>query len=110
MRSVSLCPMETMREDPLDEIRAAVAARIEATSLRGAARELQMSPEGLRKFVRGAQPYSATLLRLRAWYGDDDAARQINEIVAAFLGLLAPQKRAAAIPVIREWLGEVVEA
>ena len=41
---------------------------MENTSLRGVAREIGMSPTGLKKFLLGTAPYSPTLRRLRRWY------------------------------------------
>lgn len=37
-------------------------------SLRRLARELEMSPSGLAKFIDGAAPYSATLRSVTEWY------------------------------------------
>jgi hypothetical protein len=42
--------------------------RISATSLRAAAREVGMSPTGLKKFAAGTSPYSGTLRSLVKWY------------------------------------------
>jgi len=49
-------------------LRDMAAARVERTSLRGVAREIGMSPTGLKKFLLGTAPYSPTLRRLRRWY------------------------------------------
>lgn len=49
-------------------LRDAAASRIERTSLRGVAREIGLSPTGLKKFILGTRPYSPTLRRLRRWY------------------------------------------
>ena len=49
-------------------LRSLAAARVEHTSLRGVAREIGMSPTGLKKFLLGTAPYSPTLRRLRKWY------------------------------------------
>jgi hypothetical protein len=49
-------------------LREMAAARVESTSLRGVAREIGMSPTGLKKFLMGTAPYSPTLRRLRRWY------------------------------------------
>lgn len=59
----------------LPDLVSAARARTEATSLRGAAREIGMSPTGLRKMLDGAQPYSPTIRRLRKWLkGREEAA------------------------------------
>jgi hypothetical protein len=53
---------------PLERVRGVLAARVEATSLRQAAREVGMSPSGLQKLLDGSQPYSATRRKLERWY------------------------------------------
>lgn len=97
-----------MTEKPLpgeiETLRSAATARVEAISLRGASREIGMSPSGLQKFVNGAQPYAPTLHRLRAWYGDDAAQREQDEVMARVLGLLPAQRRAAGEAVLRALL------
>jgi AcrR family transcriptional regulator len=52
----------------VQHLRERAAARVERTSLRGVAREIGMSPTGLKKFLLGTAPYSPTLRRLRKWY------------------------------------------
>jgi hypothetical protein len=54
--------------ESIEVLRSAAAQRVEDTSLRGAAREIGMSPTGLKKFLLGTAPYSPTLRRLRRWY------------------------------------------
>jgi hypothetical protein len=49
-------------------MREVAADRVDNTSLRRVAREIGMSPSGLKKFLGGTAPYSSTLRRLRAWY------------------------------------------
>jgi hypothetical protein len=49
-------------------LREMAAARVERTSLRGVAREVGMSPTGLKKFLMGTAPYSPTVRRLRRWF------------------------------------------
>lgn len=53
---------------PLDRMREALAARVEATSLRSVAREVGMSPTGLQKVLGGADSYSRTRRKLERWY------------------------------------------
>ncbi|HEX2080021.1 MAG TPA: hypothetical protein VHG08_20045 [Longimicrobium sp.] len=60
----------------IPQLRAAVAERVERTSLRSAAREIGMSPTGLKKFLDGNMPYTKTIHRLRAWYVHHAADRQ----------------------------------
>jgi hypothetical protein len=56
------------RSAAIKHLRDTVAARAENTSLRNVAREIGMSPTGLKKFLQGTAPYSPTLRRLRSWY------------------------------------------
>jgi len=53
---------------PLDQLREAVAGGVEARSLRQVARDVGMSPTGLRKFLDGATPYAATRRKLERWF------------------------------------------
>lgn len=59
-----------MSDYTVEELRSAAAARVENTSLRGAAREIGMSPSGLKKFLLGTSPYAATLRKLRTWFNN----------------------------------------
>ena len=52
----------------IPQLRTAVIERVERTSLRSAAREIGMSPTGLKKFLDGNMPYTKTIHRLRRWY------------------------------------------
>jgi hypothetical protein len=61
-------PSGQPKEATVHYMRALAAARVEHTSLRGVAREIGMSPTGLKKFLLGTAPYSPTLRRLRKWY------------------------------------------
>jgi hypothetical protein len=63
------------------ELRQAAAHRVECTSLRGVAREIGMSPTGLKKFLLGTAPYSPTLRRLRRWYLSH-AALPVGEVAS----------------------------
>lgn len=56
------------RSATVRHLRETAAQRVRATSLRRVAREIGMSPTGLRKFLNGSEPYSPTLHRLRTWY------------------------------------------
>ncbi|HEX8905830.1 MAG TPA: hypothetical protein VF771_13350 [Longimicrobiaceae bacterium] len=61
-------PAPHSREATVQHLREMAAARVENTSLRGVAREIGMSPTGLKKFLMGTAPYAPTLRRLRKWY------------------------------------------
>ena len=56
------------RRSHVDSIRDAARLAVEATSLRAVARDIGMSPMGLKHFLEGTQPYSATFRKLTAWY------------------------------------------
>src|SRR5215213_9087765 len=53
---------------PVDEIREAARLAVEATSLRSVARAVGLSPMGLKNFLDGRTPYSATRRKLNTWY------------------------------------------
>jgi hypothetical protein len=93
------------RSASIRHVREAAAARVENTSLRNVAREIGMSPMGLRNFLHGTEPYAPTLRRLRNWYVRYAATRSGNvqlEDATAALSLLvhdlapAPRREAAA--------------
>lgn len=76
----------------IPQLRTAVIERVERTSLRSAAREIGMSPTGLKKFLDGNMPYTKTLHRLRKWYlqhaadtegdiGEEDAQAALRVLV-----------------------------
>ena len=52
----------------IEALRQAARLYVDATSLRNAAREIGMSPTGLRGFIDGADPYLKTKRRLTEWY------------------------------------------
>jgi transcriptional regulator with XRE-family HTH domain len=56
------------RNASIRHMREVAAARVENVSLRQVAREIGMSPTGLKKFLEGTAPYSPTVRRLRNWY------------------------------------------
>lgn len=75
----------------IQHIREAAAARVAATSLRKVAREVGMSPTGLKKFLDGTAPYTATVHRLRVWY---------VRFGAVTVGELQPVDASAALEVL----------
>jgi hypothetical protein len=93
-------------------LRETAAARVENTSLRSVAREIGMSPTGLKKFLQGTAPYSPTLRRLRSWYvqyaavqsgnvGLEDATAALNVLVHD----LAPDPRIDTARCLLECVG-----
>jgi pantetheine-phosphate adenylyltransferase len=53
---------------PVGSLIEEVAHRVENTSLRGVAREIGMSPTGLKKLLEGTEPPRSTLRKLEAWW------------------------------------------
>lgn len=53
---------------PVEAIREAARLAVEATSLRSVARAVRLSPTGLKNFLNGREPYSATRRKLNAWF------------------------------------------
>ena len=96
------------RSASIRHVREVAAARVENTSLRRVAREIGMSPMGLRNFLRGTRPYSPTLRRLRNWYVRYAAHRsgtvQMEDATAALSVLVhdlgSVPRRQAAVTVL----------
>ena len=84
------------RSATIKHLRETAAARVENTSLRRVAREIGMSPTGLKKFLLGTAPYSPTLRRLRNWYVNHGALQG---------GTVVLQDAAAAISILVHDLG-----
>ncbi|HEX7049346.1 MAG TPA: hypothetical protein VF188_03955 [Longimicrobiales bacterium] len=89
---------------PLDRLREAVAGGVEARSLRQVARDVGMSPTGLRKFLSGATPYSATRRKLERWYvreaaryGDDLGPGSASAALRILGHGLPPEERRRAL-------------
>jgi transcriptional regulator with XRE-family HTH domain len=104
------------RESAIKHMRESAAARVRNTSLRGVAREIGMSPTGLKKFLQGTEPYAPTLRRLRAWYvqyGASPAGEVKKEEASAALEVLvhdlSPDPRAETAGGMLELLGRGYE-
>ena len=95
----------------VDTLRQAARLFVDSTSLRHAARDIGMSPTGLRGFLEGADPYIKTARKLAEWYVRE-AQRQHGELTAetahAALDLLTKHlplaRRAAAVDALVEVL------
>ena len=75
----------------LDTLREAARLFVDATSLRQAARDIGMSPTGLRGFLDGADPYVKTARKLAEWYvreARNQHSELTRETAAAALDLL----------------------
>ncbi|HEX8904166.1 MAG TPA: hypothetical protein VF771_04950 [Longimicrobiaceae bacterium] len=72
-------------------LRQAARLYVDATSLRHAARDIGMSPTGLRGFIDGADPYVKTMRKLTEWYVREIQSRNAElsqESASAALSLL----------------------
>src|SRR5215207_8457395 len=84
----------------IETLREAARLYVDATSLRHAARDIGMSPTGLRGFIDGADPYVKTTRKLTEWYIREIQSRSAElsrESAGAALSLLvqhmpAPQR------------------
>ena len=71
------------RRIPVEGIREAARLAVEAGSLRSVARQVGMSPMGLRHFIDGRAPYASTLRKLNTWYVQHaDGRRDLSEAAA----------------------------
>ncbi|MEW5926033.1 MAG: hypothetical protein AB1941_00965 [Gemmatimonadota bacterium] len=80
-------------------IRTTLQERVDATSLRGVAREVGMTASGLQKVLDGRGSYRSTLQKLRAWHarylvGDFSTAEEVA--LEALLRILPGPRRARA--------------
>lgn len=94
----------------VEAIREAARLATEATSLRATARAIGMSPMGLRHFLDGRRPYTATLRRLTLWFiahGAEGGAPE--ELIRAAMGVLLEGLPASGRERGRQALLEVVE-
>jgi hypothetical protein len=93
---------------PLDRVRRTVAIQVQATSLRHVARRIGMSPTGLEKFLRGAEPYSGIRRKLVEWWGREGlgAGAEVSTdladdaLTALVRDLPAAQRRAAMLEML----------
>lgn len=94
----------------LEAIREAARLATEATSLRAVARAVGMSPMGLKHFLDGRNPYTATLRRLTIWFvahGAEGGAPE--ELIRAAMGMLLEGLPESGRPRGRQALLDVVE-
>ena len=86
---------------PIGAIRDAAALAVERESLRKVARQVGLSPNGLKQFLAGRRPYTSTEQKLNAWYAahgrDHGGASRLDSARSAVAILLAdfPAKRRA---------------
>ncbi|HEU4558075.1 MAG TPA: hypothetical protein VFS20_09505 [Longimicrobium sp.] len=63
----------------IEAIREAARLATQATSLRAVARQVGLSPMGLRHFLDGRRPYTATLRKLMVWFISHGSQRGAGE-------------------------------
>lgn len=87
---------------PIPVLRAAVERELDEHSLRWVARQVRMSPNAIRNFLRGATPRRATRVRLERWLASRPTPGR-GPSLQGFIRLMGevttglPQKEAAAI-------------
>ena len=100
---------------PVDAIREALRLAVEAASLRAVAREVGMSPLGLRNLVKGRSvtSYSATVRKLNAWYVTHAASRHAfsseasaRAAVVLLLQSISDERRPQVAADLLRWLAE----
>ena len=100
---------------PVPLLRDAVARETARISLRGAAKAVSISPNGLRNFLNGAAPRSATRLKLERWLaGQGRVSRppsvgQLVRLLNELSGDLSPKQTAQLGRDIAELLAEAYE-
>jgi hypothetical protein len=88
---------------PIGAIRDAAALAVERESLRKVARQVGLSPNGLKQFLSGRRPYTSTEQKLNAWYaahgrdhgGGGSRLDSARAAVAILLEDFPAQRRAA---------------
>ena len=91
----------------LEVIRDALRQSTEVNSLRFTARELGMSPTGLRGLIDGTAPYGKTIRKLRAWYAEWARREGVLDVADAkaievLTGTIREDRRAEAADAIRQ--------
>jgi len=95
---------------PIAEIREAARLAVETQSLRAVAREIKLSPMGLRNFLDGREPYSATRRKLNAWFVEHAATRPeydepaVRASLAVLLEGIPEAQRDAVARALLEWV------
>lgn len=90
--------------DELETVVEAVRVAVRLRSLRAVARQIGMSPTGLRGVLEGVSPYDKTRDRLRAWYAREQgldslpAAATADMILSLVRGV--PDRPAGALMVL----------
>jgi hypothetical protein len=97
-------PLSPEMAEELRILRETLSSHVEATSLRGVARALGMSPTGLRGMLDGAEPYGITWEKMRTWYATATTGELPDTTVAALLARLLikvpPSRRPDAVGLV----------
>lgn len=73
----------------VEAIREAARHATQATSLRAVARQVGMSPMGLKHFLEGRRPYKATLRKLTVWFIAHGLQRGVGpDVIRAAISLM----------------------
>ena len=102
---------------PVPVLRDAVALAITDLSLRGAARQIGISPNGVRNFLNGSAPRSATRAKLERWLASLDhrsvpppTVGHLVRLLTDLSGDLSPQQTVLLGRSISAVLGEAYDA
>src|SRR5207245_8676572 len=101
---------------PVGLLRDAVGRETARLSLRRAAREMSISPNGLRNFLNGSAPRSATRTKLERWLADQGRTSrppnvgQLVRLLNELSGDLAPQQTTQLGRDIARLLAEAYES
>jgi hypothetical protein len=105
-------PRERLARVNVGVLRATVATRAATTSITAVAREVGLTTRGLKLFLDGAEPYSATRQKLERWFVREAAERKdatdADTAVAALSVLahdLPPAEHDQAIREAARWWG-----
>jgi hypothetical protein len=100
---------------PVALLRDSIAREVARQSLRHAARQIAISPNGLRNFLNGAAPRSATRVKLERWLAVQHRVSrppnvgQFVRLVSELAGDLTPQQTLALGREVARILGEAYE-
>lgn len=102
---------------PVPLLREAVEKEIAELSLRGAAKQIDISPNGLRNFINGSAPRSATRAKLERWLASLDhrtvrppTVGHLVRLLSELSGDLSPQQTALLGRNISALLSDAYEA
>jgi transcriptional regulator with XRE-family HTH domain len=97
-------------------LRNAIGREAARLSLRRAAREIALSPNGLRNFLNGSTPHSASRVKLERWLATQSRTTpppNVGQLVRLVNELAVDLSRRQAVELGREvarWLAEAYEA